>query len=77
MENTLKELKPGDRAVILKINGEGAIKRRLMDLGVTRGAEVIVKKFAPLGDPMEVNVRGCELAFRKSEAANIVVRKIS
>lgn len=76
MEKTLKELKPGDRAVITKVNGEGAIKRRLMDMGVTRGAEVLVRKVAPLGDPIEVNLRGYELTFRKSEAENIMVENL-
>ena len=73
MQRTLKELKPGDRGVISKVNGEGAVKRRLMDMGVTRGAEVLVRKVAPLGDPIEVNIRGYELTFRKSEAENIIV----
>jgi len=76
LEKTLKELKPGDRAVITKVNGEGAIKRRLMDMGVTRGAEVLVRKVAPLGDPIEVNLRGYELTFRKSEAENIMVENL-
>ena len=73
LSKTLKELKPGDKGVIIKIMGEGAIKRRLMDMGVTRGAEVMVRKVAPLGDPIEVNIRGYELTFRKSEAENIFV----
>lgn len=73
MERTLKELKPGEKGVIKKITGEGAVKRRLMDMGVTRGAEVLVRKVAPLGDPIEVNIRGYELTFRKTEAGNIMV----
>lgn len=73
MNKTLKELKPGDKAVIKSVTGEGAVKRRLMDMGVTRGAEVLVRKVAPLGDPIEVNVRGYELTFRKSEAENIII----
>ncbi|MCX7920723.1 MAG: ferrous iron transport protein A [Clostridia bacterium] len=73
MNKTLKELKPGDKAVIKSVMGEGAVKRRLMDMGVTRGAEVLVRKVAPLGDPIEVNIRGYELTFRKSEAENIIV----
>lgn len=73
MERTLKELKPGEKAVVKKITGEGAVKRRLMDMGVTRGAEVLVRKVAPLGDPIEVNIRGYELTFRKTEAENIMV----
>lgn len=74
MEKSLKELKPGDRAVITKISGVGAVKRRLMDMGVTRGAEVLVRKVAPLGDPIEVNIRGYELTFRKAEAENILIK---
>ncbi|MCX7709312.1 MAG: ferrous iron transport protein A [Clostridia bacterium] len=70
---TLKELKPGEKAVITKISGEGAVKRRLMDMGVTRGAEIMVRKVAPLGDPIEVNIRGYELTFRKAEAENIFI----
>lgn len=73
MERCLKELKPGDRATITRITGEGPVKRRLMDMGVTRGAEVLIRKVAPLGDPIEVNIRGYELTFRKSEAENIIV----
>ncbi len=74
MERTLKELKPGEKAVITKIFGEkGAVKRRLMDMGVTRGAEVLIRKVAPLGDPIEVNIRGYELTLRKSEAELIIV----
>ncbi len=70
---TLKELKPGERGIVAKISGAGAVKRRLMDMGVTRGAEVLVRKVAPLGDPIEVNLRGYELTFRKEEAENIIV----
>lgn len=70
----LKDLKPGEKGVIIKIAGEGAVKRRLMDMGVTKGAEVLVRKVAPLGDPMEVHIRGYELTFRKSEAENIFVQ---
>jgi len=74
MERNLKELKPGDKAIIIKITGEGAVKRRLMDMGVTKGTEVLVRKVAPLGDPIEVNIRGYELTLRKSEAENIIVK---
>ena len=74
MERCLKELKPGEKGVITKIVGEGAVKRRLMDMGVTRGAEVLIRKVAPLGDPIEVNIRGYELTFRKTEAENIFVK---
>lgn len=73
MERTLKELKPGEKGVIKKIICEGVVKRRLMDMGVTKGAEVLVRKVAPLGDPIEVNIRGYELTFRKTEAEKIMV----
>lgn len=74
MERSLKELMPGEKAIIARVLGEkGAVKRRLMDMGVTRGAEILVRKVAPLGDPIEVNIRGYELTLRKSEAENIIV----
>lgn len=73
MEKTLKELKPGEKAVVAKVTGEGAVRRRLLDMGVTKGAEILVRKVAPLGDPIEVNVRGYELTFRKAEAENIIL----
>jgi len=73
LQRCLKDLKPGEKAVIVKVAGESSVKRRLMDMGVTKGAEVIVRKVAPLGDPIEVNIRGYELTFRKSEAENITV----
>ena len=73
MEKTLKDLKPGDKAVVVKVGGEGAVRRRLLDMGVTKGAEVLIRKVAPLGDPIEVNIRGYELTFRKAEAEKIYV----
>lgn len=74
MDRTLKDLMPGEKSIITKVVGDkGAVKRRLMDMGVTRGAEVMVRKVAPLGDPIEVNIRGYELTLRKSEAENIIV----
>lgn len=74
MQRTLKELKPGEKAIIIKILGDkGAVRKRLMDMGATRGAEIMVRKVAPLGDPVEVNIRGYELTLRKSEAENIIV----
>lgn len=75
MQKKLKDMKPGEKAVIVKIKGEGAVSRRLMDMGVTKGAEVLIRKVAPLGDPIEVNIRGYELTFRKSEAENIIVEQ--
>ena len=70
---TLKDVKIGKSAVIKKLNGEGAIKRRIMDMGMTRGTEVTVRKVAPLGDPIEITVRGYELSLRKSDAELIDV----
>ncbi len=70
---TLKDVKIGKSAVIKKLNGEGAIKRRIMDMGMTRGTQVTVRKVAPLGDPIEVTVRGYELSLRKSDAELIDV----
>ncbi len=70
---TLKEVAVGEKAIVKRLNGEGALKRRIMDMGVTKGVEIYVRKVAPLGDPMEVTVRGYELSLRKSEAENILV----
>ena len=70
---TLNEMKVGDKAKVLRLNGEGAVKRRIMDMGITKGVEVVVRKVASLGDPIELTVRGYELSIRKDEAANIVV----
>ena len=70
---TLKDVRPGEVVQVQKLNGEGAIKRRIMDMGLTKGTEVRVRKVAPLGDPVEITVRGYELSIRKSEAENIVV----
>ncbi len=71
---TLKDIKCGETAVVAKLNGDGAHKRRIMDMGITKGTEIFVRKVAPLGDPIEVRVRGYELTLRKSDAANIIVQ---
>ena len=71
---TLKDVKIGESAVIEKLHGEGALKRRIMDMGLTRGTQVYVRKVAPLGDPMEVTVRGYELSVRKADAELIEVK---
>lgn len=71
---TLKDVKIGETAVVSRLNGEGAVKRRIMDMGITKGIEVYVRKVAPLGDPMEVTVRGYELSLRKADAAMIEVQ---
>ena len=62
---TLKDVKVGQNATVVKLHGEGAVKRRIMDMGITRGVEIHVRKVAPLGDPMELNVRGYELSVRR------------
>ncbi|MBQ9921765.1 MAG: ferrous iron transport protein A [Clostridia bacterium] len=65
---TLKDLKVGERSRVVKLHGEGAVKRRIMDMGITKGTEIYVRKLAPLGDPMELTVRGYELSIRKADA---------
>lgn len=70
---TLNEVPVGKNATILKLHGEGAIKRRIMDMGITKGTQVLIRKVAPLGDPIEVNLRGYELTIRKADAAMIEV----
>ena len=70
---TLNEIKPGQTATIARLTGDGAVKRRIMDMGLTKGAEVTVRRIAPLGDPIELTVRGYELSIRKDEAAAIEV----
>lgn len=72
--NTLKQVKVGDTVTVVKLNGEGAVKRRIMDMGITKGVEVHVRKVAPLGDPVEVTVRGYELSIRKADAEMIEVK---
>ncbi|MDE7021340.1 MAG: ferrous iron transport protein A [Lachnospiraceae bacterium] len=70
---TLRSAKPGDTVKVVRINGEGALKRRIMDMGVTKGVEIYVRKVAPLGDPIEVTVRGYELSVRKADSDLIEV----
>jgi ferrous iron transport protein A len=70
---TLKDIKVGERTTVTKLTGEGAVKRRLMDMGITKGVEVFVRKVAPLGDPVEITVRGYELSLRKADAETIEV----
>ncbi|MDD5790039.1 MAG: ferrous iron transport protein A [Spirochaetia bacterium] len=69
--STLKDALTGSTVTVAKLNGEGAIKRRLMDMGFTKGCKVYVRKVAPLGDPVEVTIRGYELSVRKADAENI------
>jgi len=70
---TLRDVKVGESAVVVKIHGEGAIKRRLMDMGITKNTKVFVRKVAPLGDPIEINLRSYELSLRKEDAEMIEV----
>lgn len=70
---TLKEVKVGETVKVTKINGQGAIKRRIMDMGITKGVEIFVRKVAPLGDPFEITVRDYELSLRKADAEIIEV----
>ena len=72
----LSEAKVGNKVKVLKLKGEGAVKRRIMDMGITKGTEIFIRKVAPLGDPMELTVRGYELSIRKSEAQNIEVELV-
>ena len=70
---TLKDVKMGETVTVAKLHGEGPVKRRIMDMGITKGVEIHVRKVAPLGDPMELNVRGYELSLRKADAESIEV----
>ena len=70
---TLRDVKTGETATIVRLHGEGALKRRIMDMGLTRGTQVLVRKVAPLGDPLELTVRGYELSVRKGDAELIEV----
>ena len=71
---TLRQVKVGETVTVVKLHGEGAVKRRIMDMGITKGVQVYVRKVAPLGDPVEVNVRGYELSIRKNDAELIEVQ---
>lgn len=71
---TLRDVKIGDTATVRRLTGEGALKRHIMDMGITKGVEIFVRKVAPLGDPMELNVRGYELSVRKADAEMIEVQ---
>lgn len=70
---TLKEANIGDTVKVIKLHGEGALKRRIMDMGITKGVEVKIRKVAPLGDPVEITVRGYELSIRKADAEMIEI----
>ena len=70
---TLKDVKVGQRAKVVKVHGVGALKRRIMDMGITKGVEIYIRKVAPLGDPIEMNLRGYELSLRKADAEMVEV----
>ena len=71
---TLRNVKIGDTVTVVKLHGEGAVKRRIMDMGITKGVKITIKKVAPLGDPIEVTVRGYELSIRKADAEMIEIK---
>jgi len=72
---TLSETRPGDTVVVRKVEGKGPTMRRIMDMGITKGCKIIIRKVAPLGDPIEITVRGYELSLRKADASTILVEK--
>ena len=74
--NTLRDTRIGDTVKVVRLHGEGAVKRRIMDMGITRGTEIYVRKVAPLGDPIELTVRGYELSLRKTDAEMIEVSAV-
>ena len=73
---SLKDVKVGETATVVKLHGEGATKRRIMDMGLTKGTPVHIRKVAPLGDPVEINVRGYELSLRKADAEMVEVKEL-
>ena len=72
---TLRDAKIGDTVTVVKLHGQGAVKRRIMDMGITRGTDIYVRKVAPLGDPVEVTVRGYELSLRKADAEMVEIEE--
>ena len=74
--NTLKDAKVGETVKVVKLHGQGAVKRRIMDMGITKGVQIYVRKFAPLGDPMELQVRGYSLSLRKADADMVEIEEI-
>ena len=71
---TLKDARIGDAVTVVKLHGEGAVRRRIMDMGITKNVEIFIRKVAPLGDPIEINVRGYELSLRKADAEMIEIK---
>lgn len=76
MQTTLDKLQPGERAKVMKVDGEGRVRVRIFDMGITPGVEVMLRKVAPLGDPIEITVRNYELSLRKEEASAVTVEKL-
>ena len=74
--HTLREAKVGQTVKVIKLHGEGAVKRRIMDMGITKGSEIFIRKVAPLGDPVEVTIRGYELSLRKADAECVDVQTV-
>ena len=74
METTIRAMKPGQKGTVVRLLAEGPLKRRLFDMGITPGAQVFMRKVAPLGDPIEINIRGYELSIRKTEAETVLIR---
>lgn len=72
--NTLRDAKVGQTVTVVKLHGEGAVRRRIMDMGITKGTEIYIRKVAPLGDPIEVTVRGYELSLRKADSEMVEIR---
>lgn len=70
---TLKDARIGETVVVVKLHGEGAVRRRIMDMGITKNVEILIRKVAPLGDPIEINVRGYELSLRKADAEMVEI----
>lgn len=73
MEKTLKDLKPGENGIVLMVKGKGFVRKRILDMGVVRGSSVYVEKIAPLGDPIEIKIKGYNLSLRKEDAGNIIL----
>ena len=71
---TLREVRPGETVTVLRLHGEGPVRRRIMDMGITKGVEIFVRKVAPLGDPIELNIRGYELSIRKADAEMVEIQ---
>lgn len=76
MKKLLTDLSPGENARVIRVKGNGAVRRRLIDMGIIPGTEIIMERYAPMGDPIEIKLTGCHLSLRKEEAATIEIEKI-